>query len=181
MEFELETRKKIFDVIRRSPGIHLRELERSADIVLGNLQYHLHYLEKNRIITSLREGHHVRYFVQDKALDADDMNILSFLRTKACRHILIKLLEVPDMNNKELSSVIRLSPSTVSWHMNKLIAANIVSKKKNGRISKYEIVDPPRTVQLLISYKGSFLDRLVDNFIEMWEFDNNEDRKEIKS
>ena len=52
MKFELETRKKTFDAIQRSPGIHLREMERNVGIAVGNLQYHLHYLEKNNFLAT---------------------------------------------------------------------------------------------------------------------------------
>jgi hypothetical protein len=41
-----------------------------------------------------------------------------------------------------------------------------------GRISKFTIVDPSAVAELLICYKESFLDTLVDCFIEMWEFKN---------
>ncbi|WP_319506293.1 hypothetical protein [uncultured Methanolobus sp.] len=50
MELELDTRKRIFETIQRSPGIHLRELERILDMAIGNLQYHLHYMEKKNLI-----------------------------------------------------------------------------------------------------------------------------------
>ncbi|WP_406660455.1 winged helix-turn-helix transcriptional regulator [Methanolobus sp. ZRKC3] len=171
MEFELDTRKRIFEAIQEFPGIHLRELERKLGIAVGNLQYHLHYMEEHNIISSLREEQHVRYFVRDRILDESDKNILSLLRRKACRHILVHLMKMPGMNNKELASAIGLSPSTISWHLNKLIAAGILEKKKCGRTSKYEITDPSKVAGLMISYKGSFLDRLLDNFIEVWEMD----------
>ena len=75
------------------------------------------------------------------------------------------------MNNKALSSAIGLSPSTVSWHLKKLVAAGIVDRKVHGRESNFEVVDPERVAELIITYRGSFFDRLLDNFISMWEPD----------
>lgn len=177
MELTLEARKRIYETIRSSPGIHLRELERILGIAVGNLQYHLHYMEKKNLISTLKDEQFVRYFVRDKELDDKDRMILSFLRKNACRHILIFLLDEPGANNKDISSVVGLSPSTVSWHLNKMVASGIVSKVVRGRESNFEVVDPGNVAELIISYKGSFFDRLIDNFIEMWEFESKKGNK----
>ncbi|WP_406655802.1 winged helix-turn-helix transcriptional regulator [Methanolobus sp. ZRKC2] len=171
MELDLDTRKRIFEAIRASPGIHLRELERCLSMAVGSLQYHLHYLEKRNLILQIKDEQFVRYFIKDKELDANDRKVLSFLRKKACRHILMSLIEEPGMNNKDLSSAISLSPSTVSWHLNKLVASGIVQKTVNGRESNFEVVDADNVAGLMITYKGSFFDKLLDNFIEMWELE----------
>ncbi|WMW21611.1 winged helix-turn-helix transcriptional regulator [Methanolobus mangrovi] len=176
MELELDTRKRIFETIQRSPGIHLRELERILDMAIGNLQYHLHYMEKKNLISALRDEQFVRYFIKDKELDGNDRKVLSFLRKKACRHILISLMEDPGMNNKDLSSAIGLSPSTVSWHLNKLVATGIVKKTVHGRESNFEVIGPEKVAELIITYKGSFFDRLLDNFIEMWEMETKKSK-----
>lgn len=171
MELELDTRKRIFEAIRASPGIHLRELERCLSVAVGNLQYHLHYLEKRNLIMQMRDEQFVRYFVKDKELDDNGRMVMSFLRKKACRHILVTLMEEPGMNNKDISLAIGLSPSTVSWHLNKLVAAGVVKRTVNGRESNFLVVDPENVTELIISYKGSFFDKLLDNFIEMWELE----------
>ena len=173
MELELETRRRIYEQIIKSPGIHFRELERRLHVVVGNLQYHLQYLEKKNLIRASNDEDYVRYFVKDKSLNENERKILSFLRRSGCRHILIQLLNNPELNNKELSQAIGLSPSTISWNLNKLIEAGIIERKKTGRISNFTIVDPTAIAELLICYKESFLDTLVDGFIEMWEFKNS--------
>jgi predicted transcriptional regulator len=173
MEFELETRRKNYEQIKKSPGIHFRELERRLQMVVGNLQYHLQYLEKKNLIGASNDGDYVRYFVKDRSLSETERKIMYFLRRSGCRHILLQLLNNPDLNNKELSQAVGLSPSTISWNLNKLVEAGIIEREKTGRISKFTIIDPPAIAELLICYKESFLDTLVDGFIEMWEFKNS--------
>ncbi len=170
MEFELETRRRIYEQIRKSPGVHFRELERRLQVVVGNLQYHLQYLEKKNLIRASNDEDYVRYFIKDRSLDETERKMLYFLRRSGCRHILLQLLNNPDLNNKELSQAVGLSPSTISWNLNKLVEAGIIERKKTGRISKFTIADPAAVAELLICYKESFLDILVDGFIEMWEF-----------
>ena len=72
MELELETRRKIYEQINKSPGIHFRELERRLKVVVGNLQYHLQYLEKKNLIRTLNDEDYVRYFVKDKCLNENE-------------------------------------------------------------------------------------------------------------
>ncbi len=169
MEFDLETRRKIYELIKKSPGIHFREIERRLKIAVGNLQYHLRYLEKKNLIRSDQDGEYIRYFPKDCQLDDVDKKILSFLRRRTSRRILVYLLNNPNANNKDVSKAVRLSPSTISWHLNKLVEAGIVEKRKEGRESYFEVKDPERIVKLLITYKESFLDRLVEGFVEAWE------------
>ncbi|MCM1987567.1 winged helix-turn-helix transcriptional regulator [Methanococcoides seepicolus] len=169
MELELKVRRRIYDLIRTFPGIHLRELERRPDIVIGSLQYHLHYLEKKRLIYSFKDEEFVRYFTRDRILEENEKNILALLRRTGCRHILINLLQNEGMNNGELSNAIGLAPSTTSWHLNKLLRGQVITKIKNGRESHFVLNEPERVAELLICYKESFLDSLLDNFAEMWD------------
>lgn len=172
MELELETRKRIYDQIKKAPGVHFRELQRRLELEVGNLQYHIHYLEKRNLIKASNDGNYVRYFVRDRSLNETERKILSLLRRSSCRHILIQLLNNPNLNNKELSKAVDLSPSTISWNLNKLVEAGIIERTKTGRISTFAVVDPLTVHELLICYKESFLDTLVDGFIEMWEFNS---------
>ncbi len=169
MEIELETRRKIYELIKKSPGIHFREIERRLKMAVGNIQYHLHYLEKKNLIRVEKDGEYIRYYSKDVSLDESDKTVMSFLRRKTSRRILIYLLSNPCVNNKDLSKAVGLSFSTVSWHLNKLVEAGVVERKKEGRESFFKVRDAERVVRLLIGYKESFLDKLVEGFVELWE------------
>ncbi|AIJ06144.1 transcriptional regulator, ArsR family [Methanocaldococcus bathoardescens] len=114
MELELELRRKIYNSIKKHPGIHFRELERRVNIATGNLQYHLQYLEKKNLIKSENDGGYVRYFPKDCQLDENGKKIMSFLRRKTSRHIILYLLSKESANNKDIAKDLNLSPSTVS-------------------------------------------------------------------
>ncbi|MDA0524263.1 winged helix-turn-helix domain-containing protein [Methanococcoides alaskense] len=79
------------------------------------------------------------------------------------------LLQNEGMNNGELSNAIGLAPSTTSWHLNKLLRGQVITKIKNGRESHFILNEPERVAELLICYKESFRDNLRDNFAEMWD------------
>ncbi len=170
MKIELKTRRKVYELIRKSPGIHFRELERRLGMAVGNLQYHLQYLEEKDLIKSEQDGKYTRYFPREHPLGKIDREILSSLRRRASRHILIYLLRNPNASNIDISKNVHLSPSTVSWHLNKLVEKEIVDRRREGRRTFFRVKDPERVARLLIMFKESFLDKLVEGFVETWEY-----------
>ncbi|RLF50977.1 MAG: transcriptional regulator, partial [Thermoplasmata archaeon] len=52
----LETRKKIYELIASSPGLHKREIARELKMSLSTIDYHLHYMEKKSIVVAKFDG-----------------------------------------------------------------------------------------------------------------------------
>ena len=86
------------------------------------------------------------------------------------RHILIFLLEKKRSTPLKIAEATGISLSTLSWYLKQLKAKNIISEKKKGRFRVYRINDPGVIVKYLVAHKSSFLDTVVDRFIETWEF-----------
>ncbi len=59
---ELETRKKIYTLIKNRPGIYLRELERETGFTMGQLTYHLSLLVKANLIKEEIAGRFRRFY-----------------------------------------------------------------------------------------------------------------------
>ena len=70
-------------------------------------------------------------------------------------------------NNERIAQEINLSPSTTSWHLDKLVSAGVLTKQREGRKSFFTLASPHEARQLLVSFKQSFLDQAVDNFVEL--------------
>ncbi|HLC76566.1 MAG TPA: winged helix-turn-helix transcriptional regulator, partial [archaeon] len=56
---DLEVRRRIYDCIVGSPGLHFREIQRRTNLATGSLDYHLHFLHKNGIIRTERDKNYV--------------------------------------------------------------------------------------------------------------------------
>ncbi|MCX9011975.1 MAG: winged helix-turn-helix transcriptional regulator [Candidatus Methanoperedens sp.] len=165
---ELEIRQSIYSLISASPGLHFREIQRRTKIATGQLTYHLNYLQKAGLIKTINDGEYLRYYAYIQ-INEEERKVLELVRQKSIRHILLYLLENNNCNHEHLVKSLHISPSTISWHLKKLIDASIVNKKVEGRRSFYSINNPELVKKILIKYKESFLDILVDRFIEMWE------------
>ena len=163
---ELETRKKIYEFVRKYSGCHFRELERKSGLAHGTLTYHLHFLVKHNLLTYKKENNTSRYF---PAEIKENTALLGVLRQTALRKIILFLL-AEESYHEEIVRFLRLSPSTVSWHLKKLTNEGIISTTKLGRKTKYKLaIDKEEIIKLLITYKESFLDARVNRTIEAWE------------
>ena len=59
---DLDTRRRVLDILRERPGIHFRELLRTASLGSGTLSYHLYVLEREGFVIARRDGMYRRFF-----------------------------------------------------------------------------------------------------------------------
>ncbi len=163
----LNSRKRIYELVEKFAGSHFREIERKSKMPYGSVKYHLNYLAKHKLISVVRDGNRTRYY--PKQFKLENVKLLGLLRQKSIRNILLILLNQKMCSHKEITYYVKLSPSTISWHLNKLEKEGIISSKEEGRMTYYKLITKEdEIIPLLIRYKESFLDSIVDNFIEMW-------------
>lgn len=164
---ELDSRREIYKAVEDNPGIHFRELKRQLDYSVGTLQYHLRKLKKANLIEE-ESGDYTRYYtrrdfgeVEKRALDA--------MRRKYTRRALIYLLTYPGSSHGDLVDALEKAPSTVSWHLKKLKEEGLVRKEKEGNRTKYFVEEPEKLKTLYITYSESFVDKLVDKMVDLWD------------
>ncbi len=164
---ELENRRKIYQLISKYPGMYLREIEKELGLAVGVLEYHLSYLVKKEILSTEIDGNRVRYFVMED-VSFGDKAVISLLRQKTPRRIVVHLMLNPGCNFGEVQEQFKISKSTLSFHMKKLTDASVVNATKEGRTTSYEVNDPDTIGRIILTYKASFLDSVVDRFADIW-------------
>jgi len=162
-KIELEPRKKIYEAIKDNPGSHLRQLDRILDIPLGTIRYHIRVLTKRSLVISRKEGKYKRFYVKGE-IDRSDKDRLAVLRKELPRTIILFLMEYPGSTHKEISEVMDVAPSTLSYHLKRLRDKDIIIREDN----RYKVKDEEAIANLLIQYRRTFLDSLVDRFARMW-------------
>lgn len=168
---ELDIRRKIYDCIKGSPGIHFREVQRRVGVATGSADYHLHFLVKQGLLRAERTGRFLRYYVSDTAYEQSEKELLDILRHKPFRHIIIYLMEKNKTNALKIAEDLGYSPSSLSWSLKYLMEKDIIKHNKKGRFRFYSIKNNEcrkMIIKCLLAHKESFLDRLVDNFISAW-------------
>jgi predicted transcriptional regulator len=146
----------------------MREIQRASGMSFGLVSYHLSYLAKYNLIREARDGNHVRYY--PITFDINDERLLALLRQRSVRIILLFILTHEGCSHQEICREMNLSPSTVTWHLNKLIDDGIVISDKKSSHKVYSLAIPKeRIIKLLITYRESFLDNLVEGLITLLE------------
>ena len=163
---ENENRRKIYDIIVENPGIHLRELQRVLDTPLTTLEYHLSYLVRRKIIYSENDLHFKRYYA--KPLEKEDKKVIAALRQKRLREIVLLILANEKAKYQFLSEYLNLPNSTLSFYLKYLADNGILSKEKVGYETLYTVKDEDRVAKVLIAYRTSFLDKLIDKSLNTW-------------
>ena len=163
----LSTRDRIYSSISKNPGLHFREIQRRTGIATGALQYHIDYLQKKHLVRSEKDGKFSRFYaVRGEEVDTE---LMSLLRQDSVRSIVLFLMKRRRATLPQIAKDVTLSVSTTSFHLQKLLIGNIVAQKNYGKKTYFFLNDKDRILELLLTYKKSFLDEVVDNFVDLWE------------
>ncbi|MCJ7571082.1 MAG: ArsR family transcriptional regulator [Candidatus Thermoplasmatota archaeon] len=163
----LSRRKMIFNQISKYPGTYIREMEKALSLSIGDLQYHLQQLEKADLISSHDDGRRKRYFIKNE-VNYFDREILSFIKMRTPRRIIIFLMIHPESSFKEILAEFNFTKGALSFHLKKLIKANIVINTKREKEMIYRIKDENKISQILITYQSGILDEALNGFIDIW-------------
>lgn len=164
---ETENRRRVFLYVQENPGLHMGELERRLDLAPGTLAYHLQYLEEVGLVEPKQESYYKRYYARGD-VGRVERETLRLLRQQVPRHIVAELLLSTGLPHKEIASRFELAPSTVSYHLDKLVKAGLARKEGEGKAALYKLADPDALARALLTYRASFLDSLVDRVLETW-------------
>ncbi|HLD05748.1 MAG TPA: ArsR family transcriptional regulator [Candidatus Nanoarchaeia archaeon] len=167
LALELETRKRLYSLIEQFPGTHFRELHRLFGGGTGNLEHHLRFLDKKGLIQVEKDRGNKRLF--PLGLNNHERRILGILRNSSLRKVVLQLLANKKATHKALTNHLQTAPSAVSRYLNKLVASNVVVLVQKGREKEYRLKDESAVAKVLITYKESFVDHLVDKFAETWQ------------
>ena len=158
---------KIVKYVNEIPGIRYRELLRITGISNGVLSYHLNLLENSGKIRVNRVNNRVtRYFSYD--VSPHETYVIGLLRQETSRKIIMYVLEKGTCGFNDIMIHTKKVPSTISWHLARLKAANIVKVRKQYEFNYYEIgMDRLILENLLSKYKSSFTEKIVNDYIDM--------------
>jgi predicted transcriptional regulator len=148
--FNQSTRMQIYSLIKNSPGIHFREICSILGFPIGTVQYHLNLLVNRDAVRVRRDGRYKRYF-EAKKYSETEMQIISFLRHSAIRHIIFALHANP-CTHKELTSLLGASSQALTWHMNRLRKTGLIyATAENSTVRYFLTPEADRLVKSVCS------------------------------
>jgi len=164
---ELETRKRVYDLVVLNPGVHLREIERLTDLPLGVVRYHLDRLQRDDLLFVQEDRYFKRFFPKGRIPNVPTQ-YFAVLRQKSLRGIVLHLLNNPGSSHAAVMNALDLPASTLSTYLAYLLQRGVVRREKSGKENLYFVQDEESIVKVLMVYRPSFLDKLVDNAITLY-------------
>jgi len=163
----LENRRLIFEHISNNPGTHQRKISRDLEMYYSTLRYHLDYLEEKGLIVSQMENNLKIYFASGK-LSFKEKKLTTLLQQKRFRDIIIVVIDDAGPTSSQIADRLSMKPTTISKYMNILEDRGVLYHEKAGREKRYYINDEKSVIELLMTYKKSFWDSLVDNVLLLY-------------
>jgi predicted transcriptional regulator len=130
------TRLEIYNCIKDNPGVHFRGICGKLGLSVGIIQYHLSVLEHVGLITSYNDGQNKRYF-ERSAVTKTDVKLISLMRHNTTAQILTALAKNPSVLHRDLAKCLGISSQALTWHMNQIKKAGLISAEKVGVNVKY--------------------------------------------
>ncbi len=152
-------RESILNVIRESPGIHFRAIQRETGLATGHVEYHLYQLEKDEQITVRKDGRFKRYFVY-ATNDPVKKNLGFHIRSRINREIIFYLFRKKQSTLEEL---IEKCGNKSTAALEELQNDNIVIRE-NGL---YKLRNPESLREAIKKSKKSFLEELAESLIDI--------------
>jgi DNA-binding MarR family transcriptional regulator len=134
----LTRRGTIYEYVRGHPGAHIRGMARELRLGTGDLHYHLFWLEKHGFVKTRKSGFY-RYVFPTKVFRDEQEVLLGVLTQETPREMLLCLLLDPAMTQSDLAKSLGHSQPTISWHMDRLIQLGMISRRRTGAGTFYEI------------------------------------------
>jgi predicted transcriptional regulator len=129
------TRLEIYNFVRDNPGVHFRGICEVLGLSVGVVQYHLGVLEQAGLVSSYADGQNRRYFERNFA--ASDVALTSLLRHETPAKILTALTRDDGVLHRDLVRSLGVSSQALTWQMNQLKKAQLVTAEKAGVNVKY--------------------------------------------
>ena len=178
--------QRLLLVINVKPGIRYRELLRLTNSSNGVLSHHVYKLEKMQLVVVDRKSRVTRFFARN--ISKEFMDMLGLLRNRASFEIIKIIFEFGPLSQQEVAMHTSKSTSTISWHMKKLLEANMICIKNNNvtpnddnlggvniqhtikiqhkKVHLYDLLNRNLVKDLMLK-SNKFIDRTVDNYSQI--------------
>jgi hypothetical protein len=120
-------RDRIYSEVCISPGVHLRELQRSVGCAMGALQYHVKALESEGTIISIKNGNAKHFFPSAFSDDDNTLALTALARNPTVQIILQEIMAKGRVTQAELSRTMSIDKSLVSYYTSSLLKADVLS------------------------------------------------------
>jgi predicted transcriptional regulator len=132
-------RQQLVDLVRKNPGMHLREVARQLNLTTTNASYHLRVLEKHGVIRSEHLNGKRVYFPAAGPEAKRRYLAQAMLHRDARADVLRAVAAHPGTNQSRIASMTSQHQGAVGWHLRRLMSAGLVDEQRTPRECRYQL------------------------------------------
>lgn len=159
-------RQQIYDLILKHPGLHQAKIAHLLSIRKSLAEYHLSYLEKDGAIFSFFKTGYKRYYAVESDIPPEDQQIFSMVRQEIPFKIVALLLRRPLLQHQEIATYLHIPPSTLSYHLQKLVEQGVIEACRFGDEKGYALKDRKKLMRFLVRYE---MQSAIQGLKDLWE------------
>ena len=163
---DLETRRNIYNLLEKNPGLHLSKIAELLNLRISLVEYHLLELEKNELVTTTKEIGFKRYYAATSQIGTKEKQLLSVLRREISLRIILILFKKTKASHGQILQGLKISPSTLSYHLQKLVKNGILMIILSNGEKEYSIINEKEIIQVIIKFKPY---QVLESFKDIWD------------
>ncbi|MBW3582008.1 MAG: winged helix-turn-helix transcriptional regulator [Euryarchaeota archaeon] len=131
---EHDARSEIYELVKGNPGISAHEVVERLGLGWSTVTYHMGVLERTELVVAHKEGRHRRYFDRTSGLFANGRKkVVSVLKNETSARIAEAVRDRPGLVQRRIAEEFGLAPSSVNWHIKRLVESGLVVKERAAR------------------------------------------------
>jgi predicted transcriptional regulator len=123
------TRAKLYECVEAEPGLYLSQLGRRLDVPLSTVRHHVRVLREEGHVESRTDDGRRRFYPRG----TEHPELIACLRGDGPAGIVAALSREGALTVSALARELDRDPSTVSHHLDRLVAVDAVTRTKRGR------------------------------------------------
>lgn len=128
-----KVRGSIAEHVLRQPGSTITEIAQAVGVTHQTASYHLRLLQEHGLVLGVERGNKRLYFRNDGSFNNEERGLVAVLRDPESMRVLELIRANPWIMKNEAAAALGVSRNTLNWHLQKLLAAGLVSEaRENG-------------------------------------------------
>jgi predicted transcriptional regulator len=162
-----EIRDTIYELLKQNPGLHQSKIAETLEMSIQLAKYHLLSMERRDLITGMKEegAYYRRFYIKDSGIGASDKIYVDLLRQQPLFRIVVIILRNPGIQHKDIADRMNIHPSTLTYHMSRLVEKGIIDVQPFGRDKGYRVHDKKEVTHVLRKYVTN---SLMESFADLW-------------
>lgn len=137
---EHPVRGELMQRVQASPGVHFQQLVRDTGKGRGTMEHHLRKLIQAGLVVE-RPGRGFTCYFPKGAVDRRLMQAASSLKSAGARDVLRAVHASPGAVSADVVARLGMAPSTVNYHLKRLVDAGLVDTTREGRVLRLHATD----------------------------------------